>query len=330
MTVKPNMADTTLDMSKKLMQAAANPESFAVTAQPDLSLLNNDVPSPSEVTLLMNKELQEGEPAASSSSPPRSPPPPPRSPPPKSPPASPPPSSPPRVVEEDERHAPPEPEYYQPTVEDEATEKASILNDLEDLKRRHGVRLSRPMTMEDSLSDLQYEMKKHLLVLDRDRGVKFMKDALKVGASALVGANDRFGPFLHLDGWAQAFSAEIENYDQALGSLYKKYWSRRGQSMSPEAQLAFGIGSSMAMHHFKNKFAGGGGMPSWIGGMGGAAAPRAQPSSRPAAAAAAAANVAPPAEAPPATMAAPSVIRGNKQRPTITFPTSAKARSSLL
>lgn len=323
MTIKPNMADTMLDMSKKLMQAAANPESFAVSAQPDLSLLNNDVPSPSEVTLLMNRELEE--PAASSSSPPRSPPPaPPKSPPP------PPSSPPPRVAEEEEEpRPPPEPEYYHPTAEDEATEKTSILNDLEDLKRRHGVRLSRPMSIEDSLSDLQYEMKKHLLVLDRDRGVKFMKDALKVGASALVGANDRFGPFLHLDGWAQSFSAEIEGYDQALGSLYKKYWSRRGQSMSPEAQLAFGIGSSMAMHHFKNKFAGGGGMASWIGGMGGAAAaPRAQPSRPAAAAAAAAANVVPP-EAPPATMAAPSVIRGNK-RPTITFPTSAKARSSLL
>ena len=98
-------------MSKKLMQAAANPESFAVSAQPDLSLLNNDVPSPSEVTLLMNKELEE--PAASSSSPPRSPPP--------APPKSPPPSSPPpRVAEEEEPRPPPEqPEYYQPTAEDE-------------------------------------------------------------------------------------------------------------------------------------------------------------------------------------------------------------------
>ena len=324
-------AADTLDLSKKLMIAAANPEQFAISAQPDLSVLNDNVPSPSEVTLLMNKEMHDPEAAAapSSSSPPRSPAPPPQqqavaSPreqqqerreesPPRSRPAEPPPPPQPE----------PEPEYYQPTEEDEATEKASILNDLDDLRRKHGVKFSKPLSLEDSLSDLQYEMKKHLLAIDRERGVKFMKDALKVGASALVAVNDRFGPFLHLDGWAQGFSSEIEGYDQPLSSLYKKYWSRRGASMSPEAQLAFGIGSSMAMHHFRNKFSGGGGMPSWISGMGGAAAPRPPPTRPPAAA-----PEARPSEAAPPPMAPQSVIRG--KRPTITFPTSARARSSLL
>ena len=208
--------------------------------------------------------------------------------------------------------------------EDEETEKHMILAELEELKEKHGVTLSRKFTTNDKLSDLQFEVKRQILKLEKNKGVRFMKQGLSLGASALVAVNDQLGPILQLDGWAGEFSKELDNFDEPLGALYQKYWSRRGASMSPEMQLGFGIVSSLTMHHFKSKLNTSGGLGSWMGAVGGARArpqqsQRAPPSRPPPAAPTT--RQAPEAPPPSAVANAPSVLRS--KRPAIKFPASA-------
>ena len=151
------------------------------------------------------------------------------------------------------------------SAEDELNEKHSILAELQELKDLHNIRTSKTFSTDDSLADLQYEIKRQLLSLEKSKGVRFMKQCLSMGASAVCALNDYAGPVLDLEGWPAEFNAELENFDTCLASIYRKHWMKRGSGMSPEAQLAMGLGTSLIMHHFKRKI-NKTGMGSWIGG----------------------------------------------------------------
>ncbi len=135
--------------------------------------------------------------------------------------------------------------------EDIILEKQSVLLELERLRQR-GLRLTKDYTLNDNLTDMQFEMRRHLLFMDEMNAISFMKDAMRLGFTGIELANNKIGPFLDLDGWSSQISSDIGKYDHALSKLYKKYWKRR-TSTSPELELAFGIIGSMGMHHFRKK-----------------------------------------------------------------------------
>eukprot|EP00965_Chrysotila_dentata_P019331 643177-Pleurochrysis_carterae.AAC.1 len=140
---------------------------------------------------------------------------------------------------------------YADVVEDEDVimEKQSILMELERLRHR-GVHHTRTYTLKDSIADMKFELRRHLLNIEESNAVSFMRDAMRIAFTGIEFANNSIGPFLHLDGWSSEMSRDMGKYDHALSGLYKKYWRR--SSTSPEMQLTIGIVGSMAMHHFKS------------------------------------------------------------------------------
>ena len=133
-------------------------------------------------------------------------------------------------------------------------EKQSTLMELDRLHTEHGCKLSREYTMRDNLADMKFEVRCHLSKIDETSTVKFMSDGMKLMCQGVELANNRWGPFLDLDGWASAVTDDMSKYESSLAKLYRKYWKR--STMAPELELAFGIIGSIALHHFKRKAAG--------------------------------------------------------------------------
>ena len=137
--------------------------------------------------------------------------------------------------------------------DDERLEKQGYLIELQALEGK-GVKLSRRFTMKDSLSEIEFELQKQNSNMMTENTVSFMRDTLRLLISGVEIGNDRMGPFLALDGWAESLTSDMKRYDHALERLYKRYW--RKNQMSPVMELGWLILGSMVTFHFKNKFFG--------------------------------------------------------------------------
>lgn len=134
---------------------------------------------------------------------------------------------------------------------DDRAEKQAALLELQALAR-DGVQLTRSFSMEDSASDMMFELNRIRSSFDTHSAVGMMTDGLQLGMKCVEMANARWGPVLHLDGWSTTVDHDRERFKRVLAKLYKKHW-RRGAMMSPEAELALLLGGSAAMHHFQYK-----------------------------------------------------------------------------
>lgn len=141
------------------------------------------------------------------------------------------------------------------TPEEIAFEKSSTLMELQRLKNM-GIQLTREFTMNDSLADMSFELRKQLLLIEESNMVSTLKDGLKIFVSSVEMANEKFGPFLHLSGFSQTVSQDINNrkFDQPLQRIHRKYFRSTGAQMAPELEIALGLASSMAMHHFRRGY----------------------------------------------------------------------------
>lgn len=155
-----------------------------------------------------------------------------------------------------------EPTLTKEEKEELMLEKQSVLLELERLKSQ-GIVLSKAYTLQDRVDDMQFEVRRHLLNIEEQNTVQFMRDGMRLAFTGVEIANSKLGPFLNLDGWAAEVGKDISKYDSSLSRLYRKYWKR--STMSPEMELAVGILGSMGMHHFKKQ------MGNVMGGVGGGA-----------------------------------------------------------
>lgn len=140
-----------------------------------------------------------------------------------------------------------------PGSEAERLEKQGYLIELSNLKQK-GVPLSRDFTLRDSIAELEFELKKQQNHATTRQHVTFMRDMLRIGINGLEIGNQRFGPFLSIDGWAESITGDMQKYDGALERLYKRYF--RKSQMSPLMELGWLIIGSMMAWHFKSKFLG--------------------------------------------------------------------------
>ena len=121
--------------------------------------------------------------------------------------------------------------------------------------RKYRGQTTREFTMQDTLTDIQFEY-------DRLKGgenaanvVRIMGIVLQVVVYAVQWGNGKFGPLLKLDNgetsWAMQTAESISNreYDNVLEKLYRKHW-RKG-SMSPEAELGMMLVGSAGVFHFQ-------------------------------------------------------------------------------
>lgn len=134
--------------------------------------------------------------------------------------------------------------------------KTTILCELERL-RGLGCRLTRTYTMEDDLHTMEYEVKAHTLHLEQQNSINALKDGLRLFASSCEFANTRYGPFLNLTNWGGSVSSDLDRgkYNLTLSKLSRKYF-KTSQSSNPEMELAFGLLSSAAFHHFQRSHLG--------------------------------------------------------------------------
>lgn len=149
--------------------------------------------------------------------------------------------------------APPPRYLSSPTAsEEEETrlEKQGLLLDLHALQTK-GVRLTREFTMNDSVTELEFELQKQTALQNTCSAVQNMKDMLRIGFNGMELLNAKMGPFICMDGWAESLTTDMKRFDAPLEKIYKRYW--RKSSMSPVMELGMIILGSLAMHHFKLK-----------------------------------------------------------------------------
>ena len=131
-------------------------------------------------------------------------------------------------------------------------EKQNVLMDMERLKLQ-GITFSKQWTIDDSLEDMQYEIRRHMMHIEECNNMNMMRDGMRMVCTGIEMINGRMH-LLELNGWAAEVCADMSKYDPALSKLYRKYW-RRSQSSSPEMEIAMGVLTSMGMYHFKRKLA---------------------------------------------------------------------------
>ena len=137
--------------------------------------------------------------------------------------------------------------------QDEKLEKQGYLIELSNLKQK-GVELSREFTMDDSLEELEFEVSKQNNNISTRNTVIFMRDMLRIIINGLEISNNRFGPFLSINGWSESCTQDMQKYEHSLEKIYKLYF--RKSQMSPIMELAWLIFGSMIAWHFKSKFFG--------------------------------------------------------------------------
>lgn len=146
----------------------------------------------------------------------------------------------------------------------EEHEKRDYLMGLEKLKLQ-GIRITKDYTMDDSLTDIQYEFDRHNMNLESLQKVETSKSYIRIAAVVVIVINHFIGKKLALGGWLEKLNSELENpkYFLPLEEMYRSM-HRRGPP-SPWFSLALMFISSMIFTHFDNKLnisGGGGNTPS--------------------------------------------------------------------
>lgn len=140
---------------------------------------------------------------------------------------------------------------YLNQIKDPIMEKQSALLEMERL-RISGFNFTKHYTMQDSLADIQFEIRRIHMFQKEQASLNMMRNGLKLTFNSIEVLNRVAGNKLSLDGWSQEASSDMQQYDPSLSRLYHKYWRRN--SSSPEFELGFAILSSMGVYHFKSKF----------------------------------------------------------------------------
>lgn len=130
------------------------------------------------------------------------------------------------------------------TIEDRR-EKQFLLAKLQKLQK-DGVQLSKSFSLDDSLSDISFELECHeyftSMVTTREKWKGFIITA----AVMIEMANTQWGPFLKLAGWSQDLSDNSKIFDRPLEQCYKRYYRHTPQN--PILELSFAFFGSMFMY----------------------------------------------------------------------------------
>ena len=130
-------------------------------------------------------------------------------------------------------------------------EKQTVLLDMERLKMQ-GVKLTREWGVDDSLDDMQFELKRLMLHVDETNNINMMRNTLQLACTGIEMLNTRMG-VLDLQGWSEEVCRDMNKYDRSLGRIYRKYW-RKSHSNNPEMDILLGLVGSAGTFHFRKSF----------------------------------------------------------------------------
>ena len=123
------------------------------------------------------------------------------------------------------------------------------MNKIRDMHAASGQPFDERRYGEMHIRDLQFIYNRNKNDQNTKSTVRFMKDIIKLGLTGVEGANEYFGPFVNLRGWARHATRDMSRYDACLEKIYKRYW-RRG-SVNPFMDLGLLIVGSAVVYHFQ-------------------------------------------------------------------------------
>jgi len=136
------------------------------------------------------------------------------------------------------------------TPEQELREKFVYIRKLEALEKK-GIQVSKKYNMDDKLDEMKGEYEMIKSEQQKRNSVKFQGKMLMAAVSAIEFLNSKFDPFdIKLDGWGEAVSENLDEYDEVFGELHEKYGGKA--KMAPELKLLFMLGGSAGMIHMTN------------------------------------------------------------------------------
>jgi hypothetical protein len=105
--------------------------------------------------------------------------------------------------------------------------------------------------MDDSLDEMKGEYEMIKSEQQKKNSVKFQGKMLMAFVSGIEFLNGKFDPFdIKLDGWGEAVSENLDEYDDVFAELHEKYGGKA--KMAPELKLLFMLGGSAGMLHMTN------------------------------------------------------------------------------
>ena len=142
------------------------------------------------------------------------------------------------------------PEKPKLTPEQELKEKFVYIRKLEALEKK-GIQISKKYNMDDKLDEMKGEYEMIKSEQQKKNSVKFQGKMLMAFVSGIEFLNSKFDPFdIKLDGWGEAVSENLDEYDEVFGELHEKYGGKT--KMAPELKLLFMLGGSAGMIHMTN------------------------------------------------------------------------------
>ena len=143
------------------------------------------------------------------------------------------------------------PRRYKETNQAEIdAEKEGLLAELHSLERQGTAKLLRPLTMKDSLEEIQFQFDRIQAELNATQMVDFAKSAIKMGSGMLEMVLKRAGIKV-VEGYHDNLCKDMSKFNRPLSRMYKKYWRRGG--MSTEAELGMLVFGSLAWTVVQNK-----------------------------------------------------------------------------
>jgi hypothetical protein len=137
------------------------------------------------------------------------------------------------------------------TPEQEATEKAALLNKLRRLQTK-GIEGAK-MNMTNSLEEIKAEYARLNDSAGLEKSIKFQRQMLVTCVTGLEFLNQRFNPAdVNLEGWSESVNENQDDFDEIFEELYDKYKDR--SKVAPEVRLVMTLGMSAAMCHVTNTF----------------------------------------------------------------------------
>jgi hypothetical protein len=140
--------------------------------------------------------------------------------------------------------------YKDSTESEIEAEKEGLLNEIRALERSGAAKTLRPLTMDDSLEEIQFQYDRIQAEINANQMVDFAKSAIKMG-SGMVEMLLKKGGVQVVDGYHANLCKDMNKFNRPLNRLYKKYWRRGG--ISPEAELGMLVFGSLAWTVIQNK-----------------------------------------------------------------------------
>ena len=127
-----------------------------------------------------------------------------------------------------------------------AIQKQSLLNELIQMKR-DGYKLSRDYSADDPIELMSMEIENQKNSENENTMVGIYKVVINMGCHGLQMLNTVKGPWLPMEGWAEAVTADMNVYDRPLRRIHRQYFSR-GPAGNPWVELGFALIGSLVFH----------------------------------------------------------------------------------